>query len=59
MLLALGPSSESLQGRNPREMRLVGCRVLWGFGLVGRGDGFGGGATDAMFAVGTEVAAVR
>jgi len=25
---------------------------------VGRGDGFGGGATDAMSAVGTEVAAV-
>jgi hypothetical protein len=26
--------------------------------VVGRGDGFGGSATDAMFAVGTEVAAV-
>jgi hypothetical protein len=26
--------------------------------VVGRGDGFGGSATDAMFAVGTEVEAV-
>jgi hypothetical protein len=38
-------------------MRL-GCRALWDLACVGRGDGLGGGATDAMFAVGTEVAAV-
>jgi hypothetical protein len=33
MPLALGPSSESLQGRNPREVEADGRRgrYLWGF----------------------------
>jgi hypothetical protein len=35
---APGPSSESLQGRNPREVGVGRCRALWGFdgGTAGR-----------------------
>jgi hypothetical protein len=40
-------------------MRLGGAACHGDLACVGRGDGFGSGATDAMFAVGTEVAAVH
>ena len=29
---AAGPSSETLQGKNPREVEAWRCRALWGFG---------------------------
>jgi hypothetical protein len=32
MLRARGLSSETLQGRNPREVEEVRCRALWRFG---------------------------
>jgi hypothetical protein len=45
-------------GKEPAGDEAGGGRSLWGFRRAGRGDGFGGGATDTMFAVGIEVAAV-
>src|SRR5258705_12669880 len=40
-----GPSSESLQGRNPREVEVGRCRALWGFdrGVAGWAGPLGGG----------------
>ena len=36
---ALGPVSESLQGRNPREVGSTVPQALWGFGRGGDGMG--------------------
>ena len=38
---ARGPASESLQGRNPREVCSEGAAGLWGFGRGGSGGGDG------------------